>query len=54
MRTIQVGNTKETVVERGDYPPERIKAILGKETIAGQKTRRQFLILPHPFAPPAQ
>jgi ketol-acid reductoisomerase len=34
MRTIQIGNTKETVVERSDYPPERIKAILGKETIA--------------------
>src|SRR5438876_620999 len=34
MRTIQVGNSKETVVERGDYPPERIKAILGNETVA--------------------
>jgi ketol-acid reductoisomerase len=34
MRNIQIGNTKETVVERGDYPPERIKAILGKETVA--------------------
>src|SRR5437870_1135623 len=34
MRTIQVGNSKETVVERGDYPPERIKQILGKETVA--------------------
>ena len=28
MRTIQVGNSKETVVERADYPPERIKAVL--------------------------
>jgi ketol-acid reductoisomerase len=34
MRTIQLGNTKETVVERADYPPARIKAILGNETIA--------------------
>ncbi len=34
MRTIQIGNNTETVVERADYPPERIKAILGKETVA--------------------
>ncbi len=34
MRTIQVGNISETVVERADYPPERIKAILGGETVA--------------------
>jgi ketol-acid reductoisomerase len=34
MRNIQIGDCKETVVERGDYPPERIKAILGKETVA--------------------
>src|SRR2546425_5961612 len=34
MRTIQIGNSKETVVERSDYPPERIRAILGKETVA--------------------
>jgi ketol-acid reductoisomerase len=34
MRTIQIGNSKETVVERADYPPERIKSILGGETIA--------------------
>ena len=34
MQTIQVGNIKETVVERADYPPEKIKAILGKETVA--------------------
>src|ERR1700704_2575498 len=34
MRTIQVGNVSETVVERADYPPERIKAILGSETVA--------------------
>ena len=34
MRQIKVGNTTETVVERADYPPERIKAILGNETVA--------------------
>src|SRR5207249_573128 len=34
MRQIKVGNTTETVVERADYPPERIKAILDKETVA--------------------
>ena len=34
MRTIQVGNVTETVVERSDYPPARIKKILGDETIA--------------------
>jgi ketol-acid reductoisomerase len=34
MRNIQIGDCKETVVERADYPPERIKAILGKETVA--------------------
>jgi ketol-acid reductoisomerase len=34
MRDIQVGDVKETVVERADYPPEKLKAILGKETVA--------------------
>src|SRR6266404_8796185 len=34
MRTIRVGNITETVVERADYPPERLKAILGGETVA--------------------
>lgn len=34
MRTIKIGNFEETVVERADYPPERIQAILGKETVA--------------------
>ena len=34
MRNIKIGNVAETVVERADYPPERIKAILGKETVA--------------------
>jgi ketol-acid reductoisomerase len=34
MRKITIGDTTETVVERSDYPPERIRAVLGKETIA--------------------
>ena len=34
MRQIQIGQHKETVVERADYPPEKLKAILGKETVA--------------------
>src|SRR3954453_7479243 len=34
MREIQVGNVSETVVERGDYPPEKIKSILGNEVVA--------------------
>lgn len=34
MRKISVGNIEETVVERADYPLERIKAILANETVA--------------------
>src|SRR5471032_941201 len=34
MRKIQIGNSKENVVERADFPPERIKSILGNETVA--------------------
>src|SRR6266849_8582008 len=34
MRQIKIGNTAETVVERSDYPPARLREILGKETIA--------------------
>jgi ketol-acid reductoisomerase len=34
MRQIQVGNITETVIERADYPPERIKTVLGNETVA--------------------
>ena len=34
MRQIQVGEVTETVVERADYPPEKLRAILGKETVA--------------------
>jgi ketol-acid reductoisomerase len=34
MRQIQIGSTLETVVERADFPPERLRAILGQETVA--------------------
>jgi ketol-acid reductoisomerase len=34
MRQIQVGNIVETVVERADYPPEKLRAILEPETVA--------------------
>jgi ketol-acid reductoisomerase len=34
MRQIQIGNSKETVVERTDFPAERLRTILGKETVA--------------------
>ncbi|HEV3144556.1 MAG TPA: ketol-acid reductoisomerase [Gemmataceae bacterium] len=34
MREIRIGNTVEKAVERSDYPPEKIKQILGKETVA--------------------
>src|SRR5437773_6591916 len=34
MRNIKIGNIAETVVERADFPPERIRSILGKETVA--------------------
>src|SRR6266481_3924878 len=34
MRQIKIGDSAETVVERADFPPERLKQILGKETVA--------------------
>src|SRR4051794_4991149 len=34
MRSIKIGNVAETVVERADFPPEKLKAILSKETVA--------------------
>jgi ketol-acid reductoisomerase len=34
MRQIKIGNNSETVVERADFPPERLKSILSKETVA--------------------
>src|SRR5688500_19233303 len=34
MRQITVGEVTETVVERSDYPPEKLRAVLGNETVA--------------------
>src|SRR5215467_3226247 len=34
MRKIQIGSVAETVVERADYPLEKVRAILGGETVA--------------------
>jgi ketol-acid reductoisomerase len=34
MREIKIGDIVETVVERSDYPPERLRQILGKETVS--------------------
>src|SRR5437660_8592356 len=34
MRQIQIGSEAETVVERADFPPEKLKAILGNEVVA--------------------
>ena len=34
MKEIRIGTTVEQCVERADYPPEKIKAILGGETVA--------------------
>src|SRR5947209_18829329 len=34
MRQIKIGDTTETVIERSDYPPERLREILGRETVA--------------------
>jgi ketol-acid reductoisomerase len=34
MKTIDIKGSKETIIERSDYPPEKCKQILGKETTA--------------------
>jgi ketol-acid reductoisomerase len=34
MRQIQIGGSVEAVVERADYPPARLKQVLGDETVA--------------------
>lgn len=34
MKTFSVGGVKETVVERADVPPKKLKETLGKETVA--------------------
>jgi ketol-acid reductoisomerase len=34
MRQIKIGEITETVIERSDYPPEKVRQVLGNETIA--------------------
>ena len=34
MKEISIGSSKEQVYERSDYPADKIRAILGQETIA--------------------
>src|SRR5436309_2653325 len=34
MKEIKIGNTVEQCIERSDYPPERVRQILAKETVA--------------------
>jgi ketol-acid reductoisomerase len=34
MRDIKISGNAETVVERSDYPPEKLRSILGSETVA--------------------
>src|SRR5437764_7946672 len=34
MKEIRIGNTVEQCVERSDYPPEKVRQVLGTETVA--------------------
>lgn len=34
MKTFEIGGVKETVVERADMPPKKLKEVLGRETVA--------------------
>lgn len=34
MREIKIGDQSETVIERADYPPEKLRSVLGGETVA--------------------
>ena len=34
MKTIKIGNVTENIIERGDYPPDKLKKILAKEVFA--------------------
>jgi ketol-acid reductoisomerase len=56
MRQIKIGDTTETVVERSDYPPQRIREVLGKETVAvlgyGVQGRGQSLNMTRAAASP--
>ncbi len=49
MRQIEIGGVTETIIEAGDYPPERIRQVLGSEIVAvlgyGVQGRSQSLNL---------
>lgn len=49
MKQLQIGDRLETIVERSDYPPDRIRSIFGSETIGvlgyGTQGRAQALNL---------
>src|SRR5437764_9317249 len=34
MRQIKIGDCEETVIERSDFPPEKLRSVLGGETVA--------------------
>ena len=34
MQTLSIGGVKEKIVERTDFPPAKLRKILGKETVA--------------------
>ena len=34
MKTLSIGGVKEKIVERTDFPPAKLRKILGKETVA--------------------
>ncbi len=34
MKTVNIGGVREKIIERSDYPPAKLKKILGKETVA--------------------
>src|ERR1700756_1387532 len=34
MQKLKIGNESETVYERSDFPPERLRQVLGQETVA--------------------
>jgi len=34
MKTVRIGGVKETIIERSDMPPAKLKKVLGRETVA--------------------
>ena len=58
MKTIEIKGIKENIIERTDFPPEKLKQILGKETITilgyGPQGRGQGLNFNHEGSPSMQ